>query len=459
VIAKRPERQLRRLLACAALPGFLAAGLLLLLPGLSPPAGGAVAVAMLTISLVAAHLTMRRLRFFLRTIANLISGLREGDYSFRARTVPPGDVWHELIVEVNLLADRLRSERLGEREAAGLLRNVMEEIPLGVFTFDPARKLRFVNPAGERMLVRDQRSLLGRSAADLGLSECLEGAAYRNLNLNVGPTFGRWALRRTTVRQEGHPYQLVVLSDLSKALREEERLAWQRIVRVLGHEVNNSLAPIQSIAASLEKLLGAASRAEDWERDAREGLAVIRGRSESLNRFMQAYAHLARLPAPRLQQVDVSDWIHQNASLETRLAVRVLPGPKAGVHADRAQLDQLLINLIRNAADAALGDAGDSIPNATAHKPDVTIAWRVAEPYLVVTVEDNGPGVVTSENLFVPFYTTKSGGSGIGLALCRQIAEAHEGLVSLDNRADAPGAVATLRLPIQSRDPSSATHG
>ena len=196
---------------------------------------------------------MKRIRFWLRTLTNLLSGLREGDYSFRARTIHHDDIWSELVAEVNLLADHLRGQRLDAREAAGLLRNVMAEIPLGVFTFDPDRHLRFVNPAGKNMLGERRDGVLGRTAQELGLNECLNGAPNQTLDLRFGSNLGRWALRRTTVRQEGHPYQLIVLSDLSRVLREEERLAWQRIVRVLGHEVNNSLAPIQSIAASLEK--------------------------------------------------------------------------------------------------------------------------------------------------------------------------------------------------------------
>jgi nitrogen fixation/metabolism regulation signal transduction histidine kinase len=395
---------------------------------------------------------MKRIRFWLRTLANLLSGLREGDYSFRARTIHHDDIWSELVGEVNLLADHLRGQRLDAREAAGLLRNVMAEIPLGVFTFDPDRHLRFVNPAGINILGEGRDDVLGRTALDLGLNECLNGAANRTLDLHFGSNLGRWALRRTTVRQEGHPYQLIVLSDLSRVLREEERLAWQRIVRVLGHEVNNSLAPIQSIAASLEKLLAGEARSNEWEQDTREGLAVIRGRSESLNRFMQAYARLARLPPPTPRLMQVDDWILKAVALETRIAPVVHRGPPAMIHADRDQLDQLLITLIRNATDAALAEAEDKRAHDETGNAQVEISWSTEDSFLLIYVADNGPGVVLSENLFVPFFTTKSGGSGIGLALCRQIAESHDGALTLANRVDARGAIATLRLPFGSRE-------
>jgi signal transduction histidine kinase len=236
-------------------------------------------------------------------------------------------------------------------------------------------------------------------------------------------------------------------------LREEERLAWQRIVRVLGHEVNNSLAPIQSIAVSLEKLLTTEPRPPDCDQDVRDGLSIIRGRSESLSRFMQAYARLARLPDPTLGEVVVADWIAQAAALETRVEVAVEPGPSATIQADRDQLDQLLINLLRNAADAATAESPDRSREPGAALPRVVVSWSVPSNQLIVHVTDNGPGVATSENLFVPFFTTKCGGTGIGLALCRQIAEGHEGTLSLDNREDGRGAVATLRLPVRGQHP------
>jgi len=448
VSTKRPERHIRRLLALLALPGALGTVILGWWGGVSLLPGLIILGVVMGGSWAVSRILIRRIQFWLATVANLLSGLREGDYSFRARTVQADDLWSDLITEVNLLADHLRAQRLDAREAASLLRNVMAEIPLGVFTFDPDQRLRLVNGAGERVLGRSQEKLLGRTARELGLAICLEGAGHRTLDLNFGSTLGRWAMRRTTVRQEGHPYQLVVLNDLSRTLREEERLAWQRIVRVLGHEVNNSLAPIQSIAVSLEKLLAVRERSPDWDQDVRDGLSVIRGRSESLNRFMQAYARLARLPTPTLSEMSVDDWIRKTAAFETRAQVVIQKGPALTIRADRDQLDQLLINLIRNAADAALMDASPDNARGESMKPEVEISWSQVDSSLQVRVVDNGPGVVPSENLFVPFFTTKSEGSGIGLALCRQIAEGHDGTLTLANREDGQGAVATLRLPI-----------
>jgi signal transduction histidine kinase len=255
------------------------------------------------------------------------------------------------------------------------------------------------------------------------------------MELRFPGTAGRWELRRGGYRWEGRPHELVVLSDLSRALREEERLAWLRLIRVLSHEINNSLAPIQSIAGSLREAIeqeGAVGAG-----DLREGLAVVETRARALARFMHAYAQLARMPAPAFGCVDAAEWIHRVAALETRRPITLRDGPAARLRADGDQLDQLLINLVRNAAEASLESGGQ-----------VAIGWSAVDGWLEVTVEDEGPGLAETENLFVPFFTTKPGGSGIGLALSRQIAEAHGGSLSLANRERGRGCAARLRLPL-----------
>jgi nitrogen fixation/metabolism regulation signal transduction histidine kinase len=232
------------------------------------------------------------------------------------------------------------------------------------------------------------------------------------------------------------PHELLVLTDLSRTLREEERNAWQRLVRVIGHEMNNSLAPIKSIAGSLETLIRKDPPPPDWREDARSGLNVIATRADSLSRFMQAYARLARLPPPQKERIDLGELVRRVAALETRLPVRVVPGPDSWVNADAAQIEQLLINILHNAVDASLETGGA-----------VSTGWREISECIEVFVVDEGPGLMNTGNLFVPFFTTKPGGSGIGLALSRQIAEAHGGSLSLANRRGRPGCEALLRLP------------
>jgi two-component system nitrogen regulation sensor histidine kinase NtrY len=248
---------------------------------------------------------------------------------------------------------------------------------------------------------------------------------------------GRWGVRRTRIRERGLPLELVVISDLTQALSEQELQAWQRLVRVLGHELNNSLAPIKSIAGSLESILARNPLPEDWRDDMRRGLNIIVSRSESLSRFIGAYARLAKLPRPQLQPLDVASCLGRAVSFETRLSVQVQAGPEFTVQGDPDQLEQVLINLLRNAADASLASG----------RAGVWVGWRRDGSMLEIWVKDEGPGLSSTANLFVPFFTTKPGGSGIGLVLSRQIAEGHGGALMLENRVDGPGCVARLRLP------------
>ncbi len=382
----------------------------------------------------------------LQTLSNLLAALREGDFSIRARGATRGDALGDVMFEVNALGETLHGQRLDALEATALLRKIMEEIEVAVFAFDEAQTLHLVNRAGEKILARPAERLLGRSAEELGLGDFLRDEAPRIMERTFPGGSGRWESRRSGFRQGGLPLEMLVISDVSRALREEERQAWQRLIRVLGHELNNSLAPIRSIAASLESLLRREPRPADWEEDLRRGLAIIAARSEALNRFMEAYARLARLPRPEIRPLDLGALLRRVVSLETRLPVALSPGPALIIGADGDQLEQLLINLIRNAVDAALETHGR-----------VRVGWSRTPTHCEVWVEDEGPGLSNTSNLFVPFFTTKPGGSGIGLVLSRQIAEAHGGTLSVENRQPPPGCHARLRLPVRPRARGDAT--
>src|SRR6266481_4237341 len=372
----------------------------------------------------------------LQTMSNLLAALREGDYSIRARGARAGSALGEVLIEINSLGETLRQQRLGAFEATALLRTIMSEIDVAIFTFDPERHLRLVNRAGEALLAQPMDKLLSKTAEELGLGRCFDADQDEPLTLNFPGASGRWGIRRSTFREQGLPHELLVLTDLSRTLREEERRAWQRLVRVLGHEMNNSLAPIKSLAGSLETLLRREPMPRDWKEDAESGLKSIASRADSLSRFMQAYTRLAKLPPPQMEDVDLSELVQRVVNLEPRLKVQVVPGPKLQIHADAAQIEQVLINLVHNAVDAALETKGA-----------VTIRWREDGDCVEVIVRDEGEGIMNPTNLFVPFFTTKPGGSGIGLTLSRQIAEAHNGTLSLTNRSDRTGAEAMLRLP------------
>ncbi len=372
----------------------------------------------------------------LQTLSNMLAALREGDYSLRARGASLEDDSLGLAyLEANALAETLRGQRLGALEATALLRTVMAEIDAAVFAFDSEGMLRLVNRGGERLLHLPAERLLGRTAAALGLADCLDGATPRVLERETAQG-GRWELRRGTFRQDGRGHQLVVLTDVSRTLQAEERQAWRRLIRVLSHEINNSLAPIRSLAGSLRSIVDRDGRGIEETADLREGLDIIGQRSESLGRFMSAYARLARLPRPVPAPVRVDRWVARVAALERRLPVAVEPGPAFVLQADGDQLEQVLINLVRNAVDATLATGGV-----------VTVHWEQRGTGLELVVEDEGAGLAEQANLFVPFYTTKPGGSGIGLALSRQIAELHGGSLRLENRKERSGCRAILWLP------------
>lgn len=375
--------------------------------------------------------------FSLRTLSNLLGALREGDYTLRASQARHDDVMGDVLREANQLGEGLREQRLSSFEARTLLQKIMMEIDVAVFAFDDRGRLRMINRQAERLLGQSSDKILGAEAEELGLAECLTGESPRILENTFPGEAGRWELRRGSFREQGAPHQLILLSDLTRALHEEERQAWQRLFQILRHEMNNSLAPISSIAESMLSLLADSRATEDLKNDLRQGLAVIAERSEALHRFIEAYSKVTRLPQPQPEPVDVPSWVHRVLGLETRLAVTMLPGPEITIQADSSQMDQLLINLVRNAVDAVM-ESGTK----------VEVGWEVCGDRFQLWVDDDGPGLKHPEHLFIPFFTTKPDGAGIGLALCRQIAEAHHGTLTLKNHTATNGCRAMLELPI-----------
>jgi PAS domain S-box-containing protein len=432
----RYETQVTRLALATGLPGVLLSLYLLWRNDAAPRLLWTVGLLLGGTWLVATLLLREKVIRPLQTLSNMLAALREGDYSIRARGAERDDALGLAFMESNLLGETLRAQRLGAMEATALLRTVMAEIDVAIFAFDDAGRLRLVNRAGERLLDQPAERMLGRAATQLGLSEYLEGESPRTIDATFGGGSGRWEVRRGGFRQDGRPHMLLVIADVSKTLREQELVAWQRIVRVLSHEINNSLAPIKSLSGSMRSLLDRQPRPADLDADLRRALDVIGGRSEALVRFMSAYARLAKLPAPNRAPLDVAAWVQRVAALETRSPVSIIPGPAMTILADGDQLDQMLINVIRNAVDASLPTDGR-----------VQVTWGRINGFVSLRVVDEGPGLPESGNLFVPFFTTKPEGSGIGLVLSRQIAEAHGGSFALENRADRSGCVATIALP------------
>ena len=404
----------------------------------------------------------------IQTLANVVAALREEDYSFRARGAHSNDPFGDLAIEINALADMHQTQRLGALEAAALFRRVIAELDAPVLAFDQSAHLRLVNPAAERLFKINAARDLGRTAAELKIDMLIGHSGEEviqipdrsqpqgQMNDKLVQTPSRWMLHATQFRQRGVPHTLMLLTDVSTALREEERIAWRRLIRVLGHEISNSLAPIKSIAGSLRARLPENMNGSlpDFDR----GLGVIESRAESLNRFVQAYRQLAQLPAPSLRRVPVRPLLERVVSLEQRLEVELRSVADLEILADLDQIEQLLINLIRNGVEAAFSAREESIVRATAARtapagkvalaPSVSIFAEPRAGFLSITISDNGPGLTNPGNLFVPFYTTKKSGSGVGLVLARQIAEAHGGALELRNRTSTHGCDATVRIPL-----------
>ena len=447
------ERRVAVLAALLAAPGLLSGGIFLWRQPWSPQSMlvwlGAELLACVLIGIALHDHIVRPLQ----TLANVVGALREGDYSFRARLAVPNDALGELSLEVNALADLLARHRIGAIEATALLQRVVEEVDIPIFAFDPADKLRLVNPAGERLLQQPSLQLLGRRASELGLQSSLSCENETLVPLRFAGD-ARWFVRRSSFRQQGVPHTLVVLSDVSRALREEERRAWQRLIRVMGHELNNSLAPIKSIAGSLSARLSATNLEAEQRQDFERGLSIIEARAASLNRFLQAYRQLAQMPPPVLQPCALSSLVKRVTVLESRVHINVVPGPEITLMADPDQLEQMLINLLRNAAEAVLESSipkqnagGSRNQSALESDAQINFTWKLTDEDVILTIEDSGPGLMNPSNLFIPFYTTKPGGSGIGLVLSRQISEAHGGYIELTNRAGQRGCAVIVTLP------------
>lgn len=436
------DRRILLMALASALPGAIISLIFLWTGDHTPKVQWTLSVLIVSFCLGFAFALRQRVVLPLQTLSNLLAALGEGDFSIRARGARGGDPLGQVMIEVNALVETLRHQRLDALEATTLLRKVMAEIDVAVYTFDENNELKFVNNAGARLLGVPVERLLGRAADEIGLDQFLAGEAPRVINTAFPGGVGRWEVRRSQFRQGGRPHELLVLSDLSRPLREEERQAFQRLIRVIGHEMNNSLAPIKSIAGSLSSIIDRDPPPPDWREDVTRGLAVIASRSEALSRFMSAYARLAKLPPPKLEPLDVATFVDRVVTLEKAHHIRVSPGPRVTIQGDGDQLEQLMINLIRNAVDAVRETGGA-----------VTVGWDrlpgSSPPSVELWVEDEGPGLSNTGNLFVPFFTTKPGGSGIGLVLSRQIAEAHGGSLLLENRTNGPGCRASLRIPIQ----------
>jgi len=389
---------------------------------------------------IAAALALRRrLSFPLQSLANLIEAVRFGDYALRGRRAQRNDVLGEVVKEINALGSALQEQRLASMEAGALVETVLEELDTAVFAFDTDRRLKLVNRAGAELMGRSADSLLGQDARQLGVHELLDRSDHTVISYAFPARSGRFEVRQRSFRESGIPHTLIIVSDLSRTLRDEERRAWQRLIRVIGHEINNSLTPIKSLAGTLRQMLSRQATVPAGEDgDLTSGLALIGDRAESLSKFVGTYSQLARLPPPSKQPVPLRSMLQRLTSLETFKGAALDAPYDVTVAVDAVQLEQAVINLLKNAVEAMDGTRGA-----------VRVMLTRTREAAVIEVQDEGPGVANTDNLFVPFFTTKPGGSGVGLTLSRQIVEGHGGTLSLENRQDRSGCIARVTLPLE----------
>jgi len=372
----------------------------------------------------------------MRSIANLLEALRGGDYAVRGRHARKGDALGDIVLESNRLGATLRSQRFEALEASALLNKVLSEIDVAVLAFDGDEHIRLANRAAGALLKRHPDALFGLTAEEAGMPGLVEGTAVSSESYSFPARSGRWQVMRETFREGGRQFRLLVITDLSQALREEERRAWRRLIRVIWHELNNSLAPIKSVIETSRDALAAGPPDAAEREELAQNLALVAERAESLRRFLSRYSELARLPEPTIADCDVATLLGQVAAVQPAGRVRVASAEGLVVRGDADQLQQALINLVRNAVEATPEGA-----------PPVDVRATRGKEGVVFEIEDCGAGVANPDNLFVPFFTTKPGGSGIGLVLARQVAEGHGGTLSLQNRAGRSGCLARLVIP------------
>jgi len=373
-----------------------------------------------------------------QSATNLISAIREGDFSMQSRPSSTQDALGELYFEINLLMDDLKRQHLRAVESRILLNGIMDHTDVAIMAFDANQRITLSNRAGCELLDAKECECIGRSASDYGIQFILEIEESKPFRHSFPSTAGRWTVRRKEFRENGIPHALVLIQDLSKSLREEERTAWKRLIRVMGHELNNSLAPIKSISGTLNSLVQRESISAELKEDLEDGLHVIQKRADALSRFVGDYSKIAKLPQPSKSSFNLIQLITRIVNLHDFKGQTIRAEQCCDVHiyADEAQIEQLLINLTKNAIEANQATNGNTL-----------ILCRQEPKRIMIEVLDEGLGLASSDNLFIPFYSTKPGGSGIGLTLSQQIAENHDGNLELVNREDRQGCVARVSLP------------
>ncbi|MBV1775111.1 hypothetical protein KSF73_05230 [Burkholderiaceae bacterium DAT-1] len=379
---------------------------------------------LVSLSFISVFAVRHHYAYPLRNLANLVESIRVGDYSMRLN-LPQEDALGELARDINALASTLQSQRLQTDAAHRLVDRIVAGMDIAILAFNPDGCLKLANPAAARLMkLPDNASAF--TARDLQVSDWMEDQPERIVERAFPGGSGSWRVRRDSYLVDGSTHTLLLITDMRAVLRDEEQKAWRRLIRVFSHEVNNSLGPIASVGNTLSALLKR-DGLHTHQDDIAEGLAIIEDRARHLSEFVRRYAELARLPEPAKCMFDLSARVRQLLPLFTGTTLISAPD-QCLLFGDPAQIEQVLVNLFKNASEAGASQ--------------IDIRIQTSPPRILI--QDNGTGIVNPHNLFVPFYTTKPSGTGIGLVLCRQIMAAHQGDLVLRNREDQPGSEAIL---------------
>jgi len=385
-------------------------------------------------------------QYQIRTLSNLIESMIDGDYTLRGR-LQTNQAFQELLNSVNVLAGTLSKHKIEAKESRLLLERIMEQMDAMVLATDEQGFVVMANASAHKLILGEVDKANNIQISNIQLSALPIGAEIINANTGIidfksGSITGEHFLSKEAFFSDGKQHQLYTLTNAERLLMEKERKAWQSLLRVLSHEMNNSLTPIVAISQSMQKKLQKAD-SEIVKASLLDGINIINERADSLSQFIASYSQLSQLPKPNKSIFKLALMIEKLATLYPDCKINCLFDTQLLIEADKSQLEQVLINLFKNAVEA-MENVDEKI---------IEISSSTEGNWQHITLRDFGTGIANLANVFVPFYTTKPQGSGIGLALCRQILFNHNGSIKIDNHQVAypekhQGVEVVLSLPI-----------
>jgi len=433
------EKQLTQLSLIACLPVFFLLIFMMVYAEISTPLV-LLTILLCSIIIIYCHTKIHQISAYqFRSICNLLDAMIQGDYSLRARTSEGDTALNELVDSVNSLAQRLTKQRTESVESQFLLQTVIKHIDVATIALNDNNEFAFINPAAENLLGLAVNNKEITSSDQLEQLKHLERGCSKVMNLTFNKQQGKFNVHMEEFREEGKQHKLLFLTDVSRLLRVEERNAWQSLVRVISHEINNSLAPIASISETLKRMMSKQQNIEMHKENLVDGLSIIAQRANNLTNFVNSYKQIAQLPEPKKSKTNIRELINKVIPLYQNNNIHIIPSDDVSLLIDPVQIEHVLINLIKNAIESV---------NTTKNDGNIEISWKLEQRKFQLFISDQGAGISNESNLFVPFYTTKKQGSGIGLVLCRQILEVHNGQLSLKNKTNETGCLATIDLPI-----------